>query len=165
MAIFQKPDNDNIANSIPGPISILWLMKYLIATSQLSRTVSQRAEKTGRTKYFEKAYIQTFSHNSLNFRWGAATCQTERLHLFYCINGDWMYFNLHVDITRKSQLSPTMSRRPEYSSKMSNSIKNITLYRKRPNIWKAAKSYVVSSVVLIKILKRLNHSTKEWLQR
>ena len=154
MAIFQNPDNDNIANSIPGPISILWLMKYLIATSQLSRTVSQRAEKTGRTKYFEKAYIQTFSHNSLNFRWGVATCQTERLHLFYCINGDWMYFNLHVDYNQEKSSKSNLVQEARVFFKDVKFNKNITLYRKMTQ-------YLRSSQKLCRKFCRINSNSQE----
>lgn len=96
--------------------------------------------KTGRTKYFEKAYIQTFSHNSLNFGWGAAACQTERFHLFYCINGDWMYLNLHVDNNQeKSGRSNLVAGLWVFFEDVKFN-KNKTLYRTRPTIWEAAKS-------------------------
>jgi len=55
--------------TIPGSISIGWLVKYPIATSQLSRTVSQRAEKQGaQIFFFEKLTYKHFHIISLNFQ-------------------------------------------------------------------------------------------------
>jgi len=94
MTIFQQPDNDNIANSGANIDIVVHEISNCDITAVKDSITARR--KTGRTKYFGKAYIQTFSHNSLNFHWGAAICQNERLYLLLYI-GDWMYFTLQVD--------------------------------------------------------------------